>query len=122
MTRRWIAAITALFALSACARSGGFIAGSRAASTSVERAPAAGKVQHVIIIVQENRSFNNLFFGFRGATTAKYGYDERGRRIKLQPVGLETTWDISHDSSDFFAACNGTGSIPGTNCRMNGFG
>ena len=36
---------------------------------------SSGKIQHVVIIVQENRSFNNLFYGFPGAKTAKYGYD-----------------------------------------------
>ncbi len=81
----------------------------------------SGKIQHVVIIVQENRAFNNLFYGFPGAKTAKYGYDTYGNKIRLQPVGLETTWDIEHDSWDFEAACNGTGSIPGTDCQMNGF-
>ncbi len=71
--------------------------------------------------MQENRSFNNLFYGFPGAKTAKYGYDSSGKKIKLLPIGLETQWDIDHSSSAFFAACNGTGSIPGTDCRMNGF-
>jgi phospholipase C len=82
---------------------------------------AKGKIQHVVIIVQENRAFNNLFYGFKGATTATYGYDSSGQQITLQPVGLETTWDLEHDSAGFEAACNGTGSIPGTDCRMNGF-
>ncbi len=86
-----------------------------------QRRAAKGKIQHVVIIVQENRSFNNLFYGFRGATTAKYGYNTSGTKITLQPITLATTWDIEHDSSGFFAACNGTGSIPGTNCQMNGF-
>jgi phospholipase C len=80
-----------------------------------------GKIKHIVIIVQENRSFNNLFYGYPGAKTAKYGYDTNNQKIKLLPVGLETTWDIDHSSNSFFAACNGTGSIPGTNCRMNGF-
>ena len=81
----------------------------------------SGKIQHVVIIIQENRSFNNLFYGFPRATTATYGYNSNNQKITLQPVGLETTWDIEHDSYGFIAACNGTGSIPGTNCRMNGF-
>ncbi|HZY97459.1 MAG TPA: alkaline phosphatase family protein [Candidatus Cybelea sp.] len=81
----------------------------------------SGKIKHVVIIVQENRSFNNLFAGYPGAKTAKYGYDSYGHLIKLRPIGLETGWDIDHSSSSFFAACNGTGSIPGTNCKMNGF-
>ena len=79
------------------------------------------KIQHVVIIIQENRSFNNLFYGFPGATTMTYGYDTSGQKITLQPVGLGTTWDIPHDSSSFLNACHGTGSIPGTDCRMDGF-
>ncbi len=88
---------------------------------NVHRNAASGKIQHVVIIVQENRSFNNLFYGYPGAKTATYGYDTSGDKIALQPVGLETTWDIEHDSYSFFAACNGLGSYPGTDCQMNGF-
>lgn len=80
-----------------------------------------GKIQHVVIVVQENRSFNDLFYGYPGAKTATYGYDSTGKKITLQPVPLETTWDVDHSSASFFAACNGTGKIPGTKCRMNGF-
>jgi phospholipase C len=87
----------------------------------VHRSAASGKIKHVVIIVQENRSFNNLLYGFPGATTATYGYDTYGDKITLQPVGLETTWDIDHSSTSFFEACNGTGSFPGTDCQMNGF-
>jgi phospholipase C len=87
----------------------------------VRRQGASGRIQHVVIIVQENRSFNNLFYGFKGATTAQHGYNTYGQRIRLKPIGLETTWDLDHSSTSFFEACNGTGSIPGTNCRMNGF-
>jgi phospholipase C len=88
---------------------------------SLSSGSGSGKIQHVVIIVQENRSFNDLFYGFKGATTAKDGYDSNNQKITLQPIGLETRWDITHDSWGFEAACNGTGSIPGTNCRMNGF-
>jgi phospholipase C len=82
---------------------------------------ASSPIQHVVIVIQENRSFNDLFYGFPGATTATYGYDSSGQKITLQPIVLETTWDIEHDSTGFFESCNGTGSIPGTNCQMNGF-
>jgi phospholipase C len=88
---------------------------------NLHRPASSGKIQRIVIIVQENRSFNNLFRGFPGAETANYGYDTSGDKIALQPIGLETTWDVEHSSGAFFEACNGTGSIPGTNCRMNGF-
>lgn len=87
----------------------------------VHHTGASGKIQHVVIVIQENRAFNNLFYGFPGAKTVKYGYNSSNQKITLQPVPLETTWDLEHDSWGFLAACNGTGSYPGTDCQMNGF-
>ncbi len=78
-------------------------------------------IQHVVIVVQENRSFNDLFYGFPGARTAKYGYDSRGHKVTIKPIGFKTKWDILHDLGEFITACNGTGKLPGTQCRMNGF-
>jgi len=92
-----------------------------AALRRAHRSSASGKIQHVIIIVQENRSFNNLLYGFPGAKTVKYGYDTSNQKIQMVPIGLETTWDLDHSSTSFFEACNGTGSFPGTDCQMNGF-
>jgi phospholipase C len=113
---KWCAVAAYLLALAACG--GGGSAGIPPPAPS----PAPGaKIQHVVIIVQENRSFNDLFYGFRGAHTAGYGYDSHGHKHVLRPIGLETVWDLDHSSYSFFAACNGTGSYPGTDCRMNGF-
>jgi phospholipase C len=92
-----------------------------ASALRMHRNSSSGKIQHIVIIVQENRSFNNLFRGYPGAKTAKFGRDTYGNKIKLLPVSIATPWDIDHSSNAFFAACNGTGSIPGTNCQMNGF-
>ncbi len=129
-TRVLVAAAVAL-SLCACNANGGstsspgipasFSAPNFGLPERVHTHTTSGKIQHVIIMVQENRSFNNLFYGYPGADTAKFGFDENGTKIQLQPVGLETTWDIDHSSNSYFTACNGSGSIPGTNCRMNGF-
>ena len=83
--------------------------------------PPPSKISHVVIIIQENRSFNNLFYGYPGAKTATYGLGLSNQRIPLAPVGLEADFDIQHSAQGFLAACNGTGKTPGTNCRMNGF-
>ncbi|HTU82301.1 MAG TPA: alkaline phosphatase family protein [Candidatus Acidoferrales bacterium] len=80
-----------------------------------------GKIKHVVVIIQENRSFDDLFNGYPGADTQSYGYTSTGEKLTLQPIGLQTDWDLPHRSASFYAACNGTGSYPGTKCRMNGF-
>jgi len=36
-------------------------------------------------------------------------------------VSLAADYSIDHESVDFFAACDGTGSLPGTDCKMDGF-
>src|ERR1700730_18472681 len=61
-------------------------------STPIKRtrhSSASGKIQHVVIIMQENRSFNNLFYGFRGAKTVRYGRDSHNHLVTLKPIGLE---------------------------------
>jgi phospholipase C len=85
------------------------------------RRSSSSPISHVVIIVQENRSFNDLFEGFPGATTASSGELSNGQTVALAQIGLATTWDLEHDADGFFAACNGTGSIPGTDCKNNGF-
>jgi len=116
-------ALTAFLVAALASCSGGAITpyNGTAGSASSVRHVSTTKIKHVIIVVQENRSFNNLFYGFPGAKTVKYGFDTSGNKIKLQPIPLEVHWDAEHDSRGFFAACNGTGSIPGTDCQMNGF-
>jgi phospholipase C len=79
------------------------------------------KIRHVVIVVQENRSFDDLFLGYPGADTQNYGYTKSGRKLSLRPVGLSTGWDIGHDSQNEVMACDGTGKLPGTQCRMDGF-
>ncbi|MBV8066646.1 MAG: hypothetical protein JO113_01615 [Candidatus Eremiobacteraeota bacterium] len=87
----------------------------------IHRASSSGQIQHVVILIQENRSFNNLFMGYPGATTQNYGELSNGNTVSLEPVPFEETWDLEHDSSGFYAACNGMGKVKGTNCQMNGF-
>ena len=81
----------------------------------------AGKITHIVYIVQENRSFDNLFQGYPGANTVSEGEISDGTKVKLQPVGLGAYYTIDHSSIAMMAACNGTGKLPGTVCRMNGF-
>ena len=58
-------------------------------------------VRHVVFIVQENRSFDNLFHGYRGADSATFGYAHDGTRVDLQPVSLAAFYDISNGLDAF---------------------
>ena len=78
-------------------------------------------IRHVVFIVQENRSFNNFFMGYPGATTQNYGYNTHGQKIVLHAENLGTGWDLDHSAGAFFNECNGRGKLPGTKCRMNGW-
>ncbi|HEY1868713.1 MAG TPA: alkaline phosphatase family protein [Candidatus Cybelea sp.] len=113
------AALTLL--LSACNGGGLTTTGLGLPPAARVHSSSSGKIKHIVIVVQENRSFNNLFMGFPGAKSSKYGYDSSGNRIKIKPISLATNWDIDHSSSAMFEACDGTGSIPGTDCKMDGF-
>lgn len=78
-------------------------------------------IKHVVFIIQENRSFNNLFMNYPGATTAAYGYDSHGKKVRVRPRNLWSKWDPAHNSAAFFTDCHGKGEIPGTKCLMNGW-
>lgn len=79
------------------------------------------KIKHIVWIMQENRSFDNLFQGYPGADTRSTGEDSHGRVVTLAPIAFTRGYDISHTSGSFFHACNGSSGLPGTHCRMNGF-
>jgi phospholipase C len=81
----------------------------------------AGKIAHVVWVVQENRSFNDMFEGYPGAETVSSGKDSKGKTIQLSPVSLKVAYEIDHSAGAMFAACNSRGGLPGTHCRMNGF-
>jgi len=84
-------------------------------------ATGAGKIKHVVYVVQENRSFDDMFEGYPGADTVSSGKDSTGGRIALQPISLKTQYEIDHSAFAMFSACDGKGTLPGTRCRMDGF-
>ncbi len=47
--------------------------------------PASKYVKHVVVIIQENRSFENFFAGFPGANAPMYGYSKKlgGKRVRV---------------------------------------
>ncbi len=77
--------------------------------------------EHIVVIVQENRTPDNLFQGLclppYGSTGAcgvgplqydvqSYGFDRNGTRIPLLPVPLGNPYDPWHNHEGFEAMCN----------------
>jgi phospholipase C len=75
-----------------------------AAPDWIARSTSGGAIKHIVFIIQENRSFNNLFMGYPGATTTYTGVDQNGDQIAIQAEPFNITWDIEHNWSDFTAA------------------
>jgi len=72
----------------------------------------AAKIQHIVVIMQENRSFDNLFNGFPGADTVQSG-DDNGTTVPLQAVTLEDGTDLDHTHTGWWADWD--------NGKMDGF-
>ncbi len=64
-------------------------------------APVVASIKHIVLIVQENRSFDNLFHGYPGADTVNSGVDSTGATVQLQPLPIDIGFDIEHGLSDF---------------------
>jgi len=73
-------------------------------STAIDP-PAAGKIQHVVVIVQENRTPDNLFHDpaliAKGADIASSGVNSSGQTIQLTPTSLGIDYDLDHEHSAF---------------------
>jgi len=69
-----------------------------------------GKIQHVVVVVQENRTPDNLFHDpvliRRGADIASSGFNSAGARVPLEPMPLGTIYNPSHSHSAFVAMYN----------------
>lgn len=73
-------------------------------------------VNHVVIVIQENRSFDNLFHGYPGADTVDSGRAHDGTIVPLQSVSLAAKFDNSNDFEDFVASIDG-GKMDGFDLR-----
>jgi phospholipase C len=60
-------------------------------------------IKHVVIVLQENRTFENIFHGYPGAQTVDAGYDSAGNRIPLVATHLMVPYDPRHHYEDWIA-------------------
>jgi phospholipase C len=70
------------------------------AQTRERNHTGSNPIQHVVVIMQENRSFDNLFFGFPGANTAQTG-SGHGKVYPLRAIPLIWKFDMRHDHAQF---------------------
>lgn len=79
----------------------------------VSNIPAGTPIQHVVVIMQENRTFDNLFQGFPGADTSAVGLNGSARVSLVQtPLGGQP--DIAHSHSAWWRQWD--------HGKMDGFG
>jgi phospholipase C len=70
-------------------------------------------IQHIVIIVQENRSVDNLFQFLPGANTQSHGLNSSGQTVQLQSQDLTAPYDLSHIHTAWLTEYDGG--------AMNGF-
>src|SRR5581483_273096 len=66
-----------------------------AACASALGSPSS-KIRHIVLVIQENRSFDNFFATFPGADGATWGLTHDGQRVALRPAKLVDPIDIGH--------------------------
>jgi phospholipase C len=78
--------------------------------------PVSGYIKHVVVIVQENRSFENLFAGYPGADAPLSGYKltKSGKRYRVPLQAI--TWNGPDFSHNWYSSM-----VDWDNGKMDGF-
>jgi phospholipase C len=96
-----IARLAVVTILAACAGGNTTIA-PLANAARVERSGSAQTpIQHIVVIVQENRTVDNLFQFLPGADTQSWGYNSENEKVALQPISLAAPYDMAHTHSSW---------------------
>ncbi len=81
----------------------------------------AGKIQHVVYVIQENRSFDDISRVIPAPIPSRAERTLTDRRLRCSRSRSRRRTRSTTTQRAMFAACNGTGKLPGTKCRMDGF-
>ena len=106
---RTVAVCLAALSIAACATHAASPVIQSPARTASTTHRASVPITHVVIIVQENRTFNNLFLNYPLATTSPRGQSHDGKWHQLAPLNLEgyPGWDICHALACYQQAYDG---------------
>jgi len=130
MKRRFLCCV-ALVLLAACTSHGS--SSGNPGVPPIGATPPANPIKHVVFIVQENRTFDNIFGGpnpFPGSDAATSGQTSDDKTIALSEVNLEKPSFSGGDPNNYhfqwLTACNAASPPPWpvgqpAPCRMNGF-
>jgi phospholipase C len=72
-----------------------------AARHAAIRRDAASVITNVVVIIQENRTVDNLFNGFPGADTVTSYVAANGKKVTLHPVSIGAPYDPPHNHAQF---------------------
>jgi phospholipase C len=108
----WICAIVASFAVSACDGTSGPTPNNGPSQAQPASQSLPSPIQHIVIVVQENRTFNDFFATFPGADGTVTGTIKKDaacnilktETIPLTPSPLVTTRDFNHSFPEFATA------------------
>ena len=93
--RPFIFALPISIVLSGCFGASNVPSVSKPAVANLKSSAVGTYIKHVVIIVQENRSFDNIFAGFPNSNSLMYGYLHNGTKVNLQPIPYEVK-DMGH--------------------------
>jgi phospholipase C len=99
MPRKAFVNVALLGLLTGCSFGSSAPGGQAAGFTPDTRAAALGNpvgsyIKHVVVIIQENRSFENFFAGYPGADAPTFGYAD-GKKLALRPITFDGP-DLPH--------------------------
>jgi phospholipase C len=72
-------------------------------------------IQNVIVVIQETRSFDNLFAGYPGADAPTKGLTSAGKYVRLRPIRLEDNKICTSGNGDTFEKIYDSGKMDGWN-------
>jgi phospholipase C len=105
--------LASLSMVGGCSSSGGHGAEVPNVIVPALRSSSLPKIQHIVILIQENRTVDNLFNGYPGANTVKTGRIHTGQTIALRKTKLASVLTPPNGYRQFLTAYD--------DGRMDGF-
>jgi phospholipase C len=106
MKVRVVASVGLLILLAACGGGSSFApantsggangGGSSAGNQTPVQSQGGSKIAHVVIVIQENRTFDDMFNGYPGSDTVSEGLDHTGGEVQLVARPMTDPYDPSH--------------------------